>query len=82
MFYINFQKLCNQLTLHALSKRFIIMVSMRSRIANPIPIKKCKVDEAELHFKANCEYFKFLLLMCCENWENWKEQEMKITKRM
>ena len=57
------------------------MVSTRSCITTPVPTKKQKIDETELPFNANCYYFNFLLLICCENCKSKKEQEIKLTKK-
>ena len=53
------------------------MVSTRSRITTPVPTKKRKVDETELPFDADYEYFNFPLSICCEICKTKKEQEMK-----
>ena len=57
------------------------MVSTRSRITTPVPTKKRKVDETELPFDADCYYFYFPLVTCCENCKSKKEKEMNLTKK-
>ena len=57
------------------------MVSTCSRITTPIPIKKHKVDETKLPFDADCHYVDFPLVMCYENYESKKEQEINLTKK-